>query len=306
MSRESLNQISAALQAYDAGLRLIESLDLLAVAAKDEKTPSAAFKEYRELWRWVERLLRRRCVIASRRLCVTLCFVWRYLLISNSPVDGAISYLNTYRNYALKWSPGFRPYGCGTVLSLQLRALCLHPPFPPPTSLSINNNSARSISSSRTAWHRDAQDCAQYYQKVLETHITFPRAGERNDVVNDFVDMCMAIWERGGCMESEAAWVTEVSSIRWRLPDIPSHSGVSIMHNIDNVVGYKINVPFAAYPTTPYPSSSRERRICGCQADILTLCPAGHQGATNISRRRIFTTEEEASQPARGAPRCHC
>lgn len=71
MCHESLNKTSAALQAYDAGLRLIESLDLLAVVAKDEKTSSAAFKEYRELWRWVERLLRRRCVIASRRLCAT-------------------------------------------------------------------------------------------------------------------------------------------------------------------------------------------------------------------------------------------
>lgn len=160
----------------------------------------------------------------------------------------------------MQWSPGFRPHGCRTALSLQLRALCLHPPFTPPTSLSINNNSTRSISSSRTTWHRDAQDCARYYQKVLESHITFPRAGERNDVVNDFVDMCMAIWERGGCMESEAPWVTEVSSICCAVTRHPlTVTGVSIMLDIDNVVGYKINIPFPAYPTTPYPSSSRER-----------------------------------------------
>lgn len=219
MSHESLNKVSAALQAYDAGLQLVQSLDLLGITTKDEKAVTAVFREYRELWRWVERLLRRRCIIASRRLYAPLS-TWSDDAIhrfSRSTVDGSTPYFKTYRDYAPKWTPGFRPYGCGMILSLQLRALCLHTPFPRPTSLSINNSSTRCKSSSQTSWHRDAQDCAEYYQKVLEAHVTFPRAGERNDVVNDFVDMCMAIWERGGCLESEAVWVTEVSSIHYAL-----------------------------------------------------------------------------------------
>lgn len=67
MSQEILNKPSAALAAYDAGLRLLQSVDYI-TSAHDEKAQPAAFRELREFWRWGERTLRRRAIVASRRL----------------------------------------------------------------------------------------------------------------------------------------------------------------------------------------------------------------------------------------------
>jgi hypothetical protein len=70
MSLELVNQTPAALDAYNAGFRLID--DLAATkprkGPKDEKVIVQAFKDHRELWRWIERLLRRRCIVAARQL----------------------------------------------------------------------------------------------------------------------------------------------------------------------------------------------------------------------------------------------
>lgn len=47
---------------------------------------------------------------------------------------------------------------------------------------------------------------------VLSVATVFPRAGEINHKVLDFVDLCVAIWEKGGQSEDEASWVIEVSA----------------------------------------------------------------------------------------------
>lgn len=75
MSHESLNRASAALQAYDAGLKFIRTLNLLPSSRAStksigqvDKPEIMVFKEQRELWRWIERLLRRRAILACRKL----------------------------------------------------------------------------------------------------------------------------------------------------------------------------------------------------------------------------------------------
>ncbi|KAF8321268.1 hypothetical protein DL93DRAFT_2052034 [Clavulina sp. PMI_390] len=208
MSQESLNHVSDALKAYDAGAKLIETLGLIpsshgsiSTTAKSEKSDAASFRDQRELWRWVERLLRRRAIVASQRL----------------PVEVALPYLKIYRDYAYRWPPTFRPIGAAAVFSLYLRGLCLAPPFPRPTSLSISNStslpsptSGSVVAARRKTWYQDAHECAEQLQKTLEASTVFPRAGEVNWDVNDFVDLCMGIWERGGCDEQEAEWIIDV------------------------------------------------------------------------------------------------
>lgn len=66
------------------------------------------------------------------------------------------------------------------------------------------------LAARRQTWYRDARDCAEQYQKVLEASTIFPRAGEVNHEVNHFVDLCMAVWERGGCSQEETSWLMEV------------------------------------------------------------------------------------------------
>lgn len=66
MCQETLNNSPAALVAYDAGLKVIEAL--VGSNVTTEKENLKAFLAQRELWRWTERLLRRRNVLAARHL----------------------------------------------------------------------------------------------------------------------------------------------------------------------------------------------------------------------------------------------
>lgn len=49
--------------------------------------------------------------------------------------------------------------------------------------------------------------------KVFKVPMTFPPAGEVNHLTNHLVDLCVAVWERGGCAEEECSRATEVRSI---------------------------------------------------------------------------------------------
>jgi hypothetical protein len=65
--------------------------------------------------------------------------------------------------------------------------------------------------SERKIWYSEARRVAEDYQRILGKTTKFPRAGEQNVLVNRFVDLCVALWERGGCDEKEAEWVIAVS-----------------------------------------------------------------------------------------------
>lgn len=61
------------------------------------------------------------------------------------------------------------------------------------------------------AWYEETKRVANDLKSVLEVSTVFPRAGEINKKVIDFVDLCVAAWERGGELEDDAGWVIDVS-----------------------------------------------------------------------------------------------
>lgn len=128
----------------------------------------------------------------------------------HSNANNARPYLQTYCSYAHRWTIPFRPRGVGIVHTLLLTSLALAPPFALPSSLTITNPVLLPSSLPRSSWHRQAQSTADFYLKVLDASTKFPRAGEKNEHIHDFVDLCIAIWERGGCLESEAPWVIDI------------------------------------------------------------------------------------------------
>lgn len=152
-----------------------------------------------------------------------------------SPPEQALPYLRAYRRYCSHWPVTFRPLGTGLINTLLTIALCQTTPFPIPHNLSISNPSTHtssadnadayssapttaatsetghhSINTSRAQWYRECRAIAEDYQKVLGAATQFPRAGERNVDVENFVDLVMGVWERGGCVEGETEWIIEV------------------------------------------------------------------------------------------------
>lgn len=45
---------------------------------------------------------------------------------------------------------------------------------------------------------------------MLNVSTKFPRAGERNILVEEFVDLCVAIWEASGVKGEHIGWVIDV------------------------------------------------------------------------------------------------
>ncbi|KAL4247865.1 hypothetical protein ABKN59_007479 [Abortiporus biennis] len=87
-----------------------------------------------------------------------------------------------------------RPEYRSTVLTIHLRALILRArsPLKPPR------------------WISGARSIIQEFRGILSVSTHFPRAGERNTRVEDFVDLCVAVWEADGAIGEYAGWVLDV------------------------------------------------------------------------------------------------
>ncbi len=159
-----------------------------------------SFMRYRELWRWVERLLRR-AIFAASRMCSL-----------NGEQESILwTLFSQYQTYNTYWPQTFRAKHRSTVAVLFIRALVLrarlteHLPF-------ILHGHFRSANSDvpvtpSTVARRAIQD----YRDILNTSTHFPKAGERNVQVEELADLCVAVWEAGGSKSSDAAWVMDVS-----------------------------------------------------------------------------------------------
>ncbi|KAG8875781.1 hypothetical protein FRB97_004721 [Tulasnella sp. 331] len=180
MAYERLQDLESALKAYDVGIPL---LDRLAVSRANPqgKVKSDLFVKYRELWRWAERIFRGAVVTAAKIRSTT----------------EALRYLRLYSLYSSHWPTTFRPICRSVMGTLHLRALCLSPPNSGPEALS------------QQAWRSESRRVAAELQGILGVITEFPRAGEVNHKVLDFVDLCMAVWQKGGSAESECAWIID-------------------------------------------------------------------------------------------------
>ena len=211
---------------------------LLPYNNQNHKSPSSGkpdvtiFHQLRELWRWVESIIWRAVV-----LCARVCDVrkgWRDGDKENENEhehgneiegDSLWTWLSHYTYYSAYWPSTFRTSHRSTIASIHIRALILiHRPSP---SLSLPSPSSTSPSpfpspppspspkplKNTPAWLHQTRLVIQDYQAILSVSTTFPRAGTRNEKVEEFVDLCVAVWEisvfRGGGA-GKVEWVIDV------------------------------------------------------------------------------------------------
>ena len=191
------------------------------------------FHQLRELWRWVERIIWRAVV-----LCANLYDVrkgWKEdeeNSTSATPTstkqqggeegDSLWSWLAHYTYYSAYWPSTFRTSHRSTIASIHMRALILlhrspslSIPSSPSSAILSPSSLPKSLNKSPPAWLHRARQVIQDYQAILNVSTTFPRAGTRNEKVEEFVDLCVAVWEvylfGGGA--GEVGWVIDVGII---------------------------------------------------------------------------------------------
>lgn len=153
-----------------------------------------SFISYRELWRWTERLLRRAIVLSARL---------RDLGLETDRNDSIWVLFGHYRDCSAHWPPTFRPDHRSIVLVLYLRALVIRARALTPSAVKIK----------APRWINTARSVIQEYRTILDVNTFFPRAGERNVRVEDFADLCVAVWEADGAIGEYAGWIVDVSHI---------------------------------------------------------------------------------------------
>ena len=191
MSHEKLHpsDMQGSLDIYLSASLLIDTLE--ADIPRTAPTPGspnpqpASYTQYLELWRWVERLLWRTIVIAVRTTMdeLTLSALFRQYFACSS-----------------HWVSSFRPQHRSTVSTLYLHFV-------------ISQAYATKRPDSDTSppsWLPEARSVIQEYKSVLNVSTKFPRAGERNTLVEEFVDLCVATWEASGVMGEHVGWVIDV------------------------------------------------------------------------------------------------
>ncbi|KAI9464782.1 hypothetical protein F5148DRAFT_1276411 [Russula earlei] len=158
-----------------------------------------SFTRYLELWRWVERLLRRAIIAASRTYSL------------NGPQEAVLwSLFSQYQTCNKYWPPTFRSKYRSTVMVLFVRALVLRtrPTGHLPTALHSHfrsENSEIPVTASMVG-RRAIQD----YRDILNASTRFPKAGECNVKVEELTDLCVAVWEASGCKSGDAGWVMDI------------------------------------------------------------------------------------------------
>lgn len=203
MSHEKLSSSDPhkALRSYGTALPLL-SIVISEIAPNSAPTGPGkinlvSFNQYHELWRWIERLIWRAVSVSSR--------------MGSIHVDGSVSgdpnsvwtWLSHYNACSVFWPANFRTNHRSTISALYLRAIIMrygHPSGSVPTE-----------SEKPPSWLHIARSVVNDYRAVLSVSTTFPRAGDRNVKVEDFVDLCVGVWEASGAVGDHAGWVIDVS-----------------------------------------------------------------------------------------------
>lgn len=195
MCCEKLSQPQKAIQAYSSVLPLLSSIESeIPRTLVATHLSSASFDNYRELWRWTERLMFRTISLLSRFCCL-------------DENDGLIwTMFIHYHACSAHWPATFCTGHRSTVAVLHLRALIIQHQT---SSITANPNSPLQ-SVKPPQWISTARSVMHEYRTVLETCTTFPKAGERNVKVEDFVDLCVAVWETNGAISDRVRWVLDM------------------------------------------------------------------------------------------------
>lgn len=197
MSQEKLSpsEPRKALKIYSRAFPLFNlAASEIAVSSAPSTSPTSSFNHVREMWRWIERLIWRAVVLCSRT---------SDLHRPEGNDDSIWTWFSHYRSCSASWPANFRTVHRSTISVLSLRALILQHG---PTSVNMVNGPERP-----PLWLHAARSAVNDYRAILSACTTFPRAGERNTKVEDFVDLCLGIWEASGAIGDHAGWIIDVS-----------------------------------------------------------------------------------------------
>lgn len=192
-----------ALDIYTTALPILASLTTEAArpTPSTSATPSGpgkleftAFTRYREPWRWAERLLWRAIILASQK---------RTYPSADAGSDDDLLWRLFTQYRACLWPPTFRTEHRATISVLQIRAHILR-------SKDEGGVQVGGAPIPQPSWAPVVRQVIQEYQAILTASTTFPRAGERNVKVEEFVDLCVAVWEACGAIGEHAGWVIDV------------------------------------------------------------------------------------------------
>ncbi|KAJ7577917.1 hypothetical protein C8J56DRAFT_969997 [Mycena floridula] len=202
MSHEKLGDPNVALRSYSAAFPLLKlaetEIGTIVSPMPSGKIDFTSYTRFRELWRWVERLLWRAIVLASQ----TFDIHHDHRDAECPESDSLWTWLTHYSACSAYWPSNFRTAHRSTISVLYLRALVLRYALPPanPTTELVKP----------PPWLHTARSIIQDYRAILSVCTRFPKAGERNVKVEDFVDLCVAIWEASGAVGAYTGWVLDV------------------------------------------------------------------------------------------------
>ncbi len=193
-----------------------------------------AFPAYRESLRWISTALCRGAVLSAR----------------GAQHDVTLRWLRDYHAFAHAWPASFRPRQRMFMLNLYMRALHAacpadrHALVPPEYQWSTQINLGETATgSAHQIWTREVRQAMQHGQELLAATTSFPRAGEVNGPVTDYIKGCVALWQKGGCSLTEGRTLSKVS-----------HGGIHVgcrwltRPSADPLVGHDHDFPF---PTPP-------------------------------------------------------
>ena len=183
MAYESLSppSIINALGSYESVLPLLDQINIpKSLPSLPGKANVESFTRYRELWRWVERLLWRASILFAK----------------TQPLLHAHRILKIYQAHSVHWPATYRPTHRSTITQLHLHVL-------------LRTYTA----AAKVAWLNEMRSLVTDYRILLTATTTFPRAGQRNVKVEEFVDLCVAAWETTGASGEQTGWVIDVCTI---------------------------------------------------------------------------------------------
>lgn len=104
-------------------------------------------------------------------------------------------------------------------------------------------------------WQMEAKEVMNIGKQSLTDITSFPRAGQRNEAVEEFIEGCVGLWERSGCNVVEGKEVVEVSvgCVSTSNNGIEVGADDTCMSIIDFMVGHDAHLPFSVSATKPNP-----------------------------------------------------
>lgn len=201
MAHESLtpSDHSLALRIYKTAIPLLKQTLTTLIPPYTSTHPSPSFSHFRELWRWIERILFRATILSAR---------------TSSPKEeeegGIWDWMKMYKECSTHFPPSFRPSHRLTILSLHLLAYIFY-------FQTHHKSSSSSYKPTTGGKLTEVRATINEYRSILDVspQSQFPKAGERNVRVEEFVDAVVAVWTAAGSNGEDAGWVIDVRTFNF-------------------------------------------------------------------------------------------